>query len=1012
VPNAKLSETVQVTATLSDDTGLLKADFKIDGEWYGTWFPETTGAKTGTATFNLNTRSLDNGSYRFAVEVYDVDSKYNLATVDVTINNSPPILPPDLEIKRSISRNGNLFTVNLTVKNVGGSAACDIKLLDRLQLFQPINRNEYRVNYEASFNTSAISWTMEIIPELPIPAGYSTTFSYQAVPVLVHPYILTPLIGGDRYQTPLDIWYEDSQGNNFTYERLKLASDQTTSYNTVVKTSDYLLVSCPENLHTFNQNSPAEVETILSQMAELATLRNGVLGYITLFRPGQGFGTVAGDANLLHNLVKQNGSWNKKLKSDWSSNGFLLFVGETEIIPAFSGKTFGEVYTTRGNIMLQSDCTDYPYASTCGNELRPELSIGRLIGNQVIDLQQGLKTSINTAHQEFGYVFDRSNYILFSGYPTTLGGGADNINFKKEVDRVFGTIGQMNPTATISRINTPDFTQSSVEFTKLALKNLFFSTIDTRDVVFLAGHGNTGSWDTISSSDVKNENYLFDHWRHPVIFASSCTTGRYCGGLSMAEAFLMQGAGAYLGATKHGLGTHAAISNRFFEKWGSVSAGEAVKLTKQSLDSSKSSKYWIGIYHLFGDPKYGWQMPATGASESLRTNNGRGELPEVTKTIEIAVPPYEIITSEGEDQIIVPGSLTLSEHGKPEVPIYQATYFCPPGIEVQDVVMVERSTAMPVDNLNLPDVLVAIHDGHPEGPYDHRLLVITLNPFFYHPLTGNGRFHNHYTFAVAMAASEIAMTNLTTDQDIYDEAETIDLEVEFTAPPDVDNDLFLTALIRKQNRENVVAGLPVQSLQSVKGSNLCRLSLSSAGLTGAYEIEVQLLNAQNDILDRRVKMVEVGVYQGRLEDLLVNPEIFTSGDPVIISFDFTNTGHPELSGKSVVTIVSPTGTEIERFENAFTGLSPSEALHFNHIWDTAAVTAGGSYTITAHTLYNGLSTAPLTAKISTPYCPADTDYDYDIDGSDLAALIGAGSVSPADLQALATDFGKINCLED
>jgi len=113
---------------------------------------------------------------------------------------------------------------------------------------------------------------------------------------------LTPLIGGDKYQTPLDIWYEDCQGNNFTYERLKLASDQTSAYNTVVKASDYLLVTRPENLHTFNQNSPAEVEKILSQMAELASLRSGVLGYVTLFRPGSAFGSVAGDANLVLNL--------------------------------------------------------------------------------------------------------------------------------------------------------------------------------------------------------------------------------------------------------------------------------------------------------------------------------------------------------------------------------------------------------------------------------------------------------------------------------------------------------------------------------------------------------------------------------------------------------------------------------------------------------------------------------------------------------------------------------------
>jgi len=50
--------------------------------------------------------------------------------------------------------------------------------------------------------------------------------------------------------------------------------------------------------------------------------------------------------------------------------------------------------------------TDYPYASTYGDELKPELSIGRIIGNNPDALRKPIETSLNVLLGVSGYGFD------------------------------------------------------------------------------------------------------------------------------------------------------------------------------------------------------------------------------------------------------------------------------------------------------------------------------------------------------------------------------------------------------------------------------------------------------------------------------------------------------------------------------------------------------------------------------------------------------------------------------
>jgi len=738
------------------------------------------------------------------------------------------------------------------------------------------------------------------------------------------------------------------------------------------------------------------------------------------------------DQYMLQDLIKAGGAWSSLLKNTWTSSGYLLIVGETEIIPAWGDKTFGEVYTTRGDITLYTNATDYPYASTVGSEIKPELSMGRIIGNSAQDLRRAIDTSINVYKNEPGFGFDRSRYFLVSGYPRGLGGSSDNIDFKKERDNIYNYITQTYPGTMRSTMHTPDYTQYNpstgavdVAQTRLAIHSIFFNILPDNDVVFLTGHGDWSGWDEISSWDLNGQSNLLGN-KNPVVYASSCNTGMYMAGFSVADAFLKKGAGGYIGATIFGLSPHSSISKKFFEKWTSGKAvGLAFKETKQSLGGGESDRYYIGIYHLFGDPKF-------GSGQSGAQDVGASEQPlDVLQEISVNIPDYEVTGLDGTDDVQIPGGFELCRHGEPIVPYYKVFYDYPRDYVIQDVSLIQRSDAQVEPGLNLMDCNVGLGDSGngafvldsdsdsgwwPENTFewsvfdngDRAVLEITIYPFYYQRASGEGRFHNYYRFSVDYVVSGVAIKALQTNRRAYAQGEPVDIDIEIEDEGGAQTDLILQAVIKAEGSDQVVSGLALQSLKGLTGTAAYHTVWDSAGFDpGNYGVEVQLLNWQNTVLAQKATTIQLGLSRCEISALTAQPTHFVRGDQVAISMDLINTGTLDIDGTAVIQVRNESGGLIQESKYGISLLHPHQSFQIHDEWETLEADEG-TYRILGYLLYSAQTTDPRVVTVSThPFCTGDFDTDADVDGRDLAVY--AGYSPELDLVDLARNFGRTNC---
>ncbi|MCP4603342.1 MAG: hypothetical protein GY847_22970, partial [Proteobacteria bacterium] len=135
------------------------------------------------------------------------------------------------------------------------------------------------------------------------------------------------------------------------------------------------------------------------------------------------------DRYALDSLINDNehGDWANQL-CDGSSgtcenfvtDGYLLLVGEIEIIPSFS-PSWDLTASDHGSV----DYSDRSYGSTSGNTNYPELSVGRIIGDSAARLQVPLQASIDIINGD--KEFDNSDAFLVSGRDRGTSGEADDI---------------------------------------------------------------------------------------------------------------------------------------------------------------------------------------------------------------------------------------------------------------------------------------------------------------------------------------------------------------------------------------------------------------------------------------------------------------------------------------------------------------------------------------------------------------------------------------------------------
>jgi hypothetical protein len=414
---ATVSGDQRILVLINDDTGVSKIEFLVNNTTLSAFNYPTTPTSVEfsvSSPYWWNTEYFANGAYTVTVRATDASGKTGQDTVNVTVNNTGSPLRPKLVVtKHQVTRHKNYFGIDLWIANQGGALATNIEIEDALKAFQPLARLDAAnsVEYSAEFSPSSSVASAVISDTRSLGPGQSRYYTFKAVPVMVHPNPPTPSIGDSielSYQGPYGTEY--SETTSFTILKTTLNYPDVsipTAHSDALKEANYLIVTNPHRIYGSialalvlgADVGPVldDANDLLATMAHLAQLKNGVLGYYT---------TYTGAA--LRSLTVPGGAWAKVLHPSFSTSlgGYMLIVGETEIVPAFG-------YPQPGTGPIHH--SDQPFSDTTGNDDQPELIVGRIIGNTYKDLAHAIQTSINIDEPTPGYGFDRSHALVVAG---------------------------------------------------------------------------------------------------------------------------------------------------------------------------------------------------------------------------------------------------------------------------------------------------------------------------------------------------------------------------------------------------------------------------------------------------------------------------------------------------------------------------------------------------------------------------------------------------------------------
>ena len=685
--------------------------------------------------------------------------------------------------------------------------------------------------------------------------------------------------------------------------------------------------------------------------------------------------------DLLRNLIhpdplakgpgtwKPGGAWSILLDNSWTFGGYLLIVGETEIVPAFGGRWYGAVLTSKGTKGFIADCTDLPYANTFDDEIHPELNTGRIIGNSAKELMKPIQAAIDQINGTSPRHFDRSDALVVNGYPAGFGGGSDSIDFKSEADANAGRL-SAGGVCVIQQDNTK-LPQLDIIATQ------FFASCKDKDVIFLAGHGNAGATSEIGNIDIMKQSNPFQN-ACPFVFASSCSTGTYSTGFGIAEAFFSRSASAYLGATEWGVCCpHSDYSKMFFDRWSAgKTLGSAVRETKNFIAGDKYGNYWNGIYHLYGDPKYGAEGPPSSSSHPEHVFAAK-TLSRVSAHLEIAIPRFQIDHRDDLDHVSIPGGLILFDVGMPLVPYYRIMVHYPRNTRIQDVSLVEKTGMLTTSDLLLPDGYIAVAEAgadsqkpvydkpvpewYPEmdlqwsvieGP-SSTTLVLSLFPFRYNATTTDAEFFGNFSVAVETAISETRINALETDRHEYAPGEAVAILMELEHDGAAPVDIIVDSVIRMQGSGETIQALPLNTLHDLQGPAAYNMVWESAGFDdGCYAAEVEIRDAEGRNLDTRRVSFRVGIKSLEITDLGAVPAQFEIGEEIALSMSIANRGTSETSGTAVLIIKTSGGDILSEFRRDIPLLAAGETWEMGETWPTDGL-ARDTYTVIAYIACDG-----------------------------------------------------------
>jgi hypothetical protein len=889
-----------------------------------------------------------------------------------------------LEVERSIRREGNTLEVTLELHNAGTIDAIIYALVDPVYRLQPILgsydlgdvRYEAKVSDVQSYSGSAareLDLKLEFATPQPggndflvLAPGESVSVNYVLLPEL-HDTEGTPRIGKGWKPWPLGggvwqylrVWVYGTNGfqpqtfdlsetlvNDPAYGLLPLED----AVANAIRQADFVVVTAPDRIYAML--SPiwpsvpcADVEQLFSNMAELASLESGVVGFVR----------TVGVQPLDDLLEPGNGSWPDRLAPSFEEvdEGYVLIVGETEIVPAYYAGE--DQFATYVGIPDHVHDSDLRYANTYGETARPELVVGRVIGNTIGKINQYFFNILAAARGEEGYGFHRSWAYVSNG------NGDGEWSFQDDANIVDNQLDNRYDDSTWK-----NFIGENGEEQR-ALHQLY---MPDRDLILYRGHGNEDAWDDGFSSGYAS--YIHGS-TNPAMLAAACKTGNYETGDddNLAEALLWQGAGAYVGATE--LSERWANSDAFVNfvpKWqAEESMGQALNQTKRQIwgwdGVFDHRKLWAFEYNLYGDPKYGRMnaQPDPQADASRKESLSVVAAPEGLN-LKVSLPALEVTQVNGYDSVEIPGGGLLTEPGTYPVPIWTLSLDFPAGRQVQDVTLISRGGQEVTGTLSLPVVVPAIDCAcsasdlaAPAGPppagwfpeLDQILdwsvekqpngdstLEILLYPFYYNADTGDGVYYRTYGLAVETYDTAARIESVSAPSTGKEPGDWVDLGLVISYSGRAPADLILQASVRTLGTNKVLGGLPLKTLHKVQGTVLANLAWHTRGYAaGDYQVVVELLDTRGNWLDTGVAEVQLGTTGARLMGLGASQEHFAPGDQISLALGVQNTGTVPIDGTAVFLVERSEDLSITQVITVpVNGLAPEDSVKAVATWDS------------------------------------------------------------------------------
>jgi hypothetical protein len=758
-----------------------------------------------------------------------------------------------------------------------------------------------------------------------------------------------------------------------------------------VGASDYILVTNPDRLHALYNDE--KVYDLLSSMAHLAVLRNGVLGLLDEYE---------GSDERLRDLISSGGYWAEALHPDFLKleKGYMMIVGETEVVPAWNNYNFDICWNIPGETLYCSKSDndvhyhDQWYSSRSAISLKPHLSVGRIIGNTAAQLEWPILTSIGVYEGQSGYEYQVAGRALvvsgygksvqekswFDGHGYLVGCTLDNNNGVADWDVEVLTLTQTSP--------------------DVPLHNSIASGIS---LLHLMSHGSVDGWGSGALTTGNPPNF---NGYSPFVFAPACLTGNYEAGddYNLAESLFDQGIAVYIGSTQVSpVKKNMEMGLWFYKHDWSTSSEEAIgrafiQLEKDFYDEWDWDgydwyKFWIAEFNYYGDPKFGASAPtpldAADAAMAPLTP---------TTSLNIQVPTYVVTpTVDGFDQVEIPDGRMILGEGLHEVPYWITSIDYEPGYRVQGVDLTLRSGQVLTTGLNLPvasmthSALVApsadgftqtltlteddewfvpldqVYEWHvTQNPDGSSTLTLQVFPFHYQPATTNVEWYDTFNFEIDVISNTVAVDHFALDKAVYAPGDTVQAEMWLSNSGDA-QDVIMVPTVRNLVTDKVIDGEELDSLHDVSGAYVYySFEWDSSGFEpGQYVLWVDVLDADGNLLYTTGEMFQLGSISAEITAFVASPGFFQPGDAVDISMTVSNTGHMPIDGEAII-MVQPSGvaTATATFTHTVTGLVSGGTLVLEDTWDTTGV-ARGDYRILGYVKYEAKATEVAAVEVTT-----------------------------------------------